>query len=242
MSDHEYGTLVIALLALTACGSDPAGPSYPARDVTAVVATSASAFLPASIVVSVGDTVAFRFGATAHNVIFDAAPGVPADVGGENANRTVIRAFDTAGTYRYQCHLHAGMAGTVTVERPALSTFVLHDANGLTPPAHIQHYDIDAGRLDVYALDDTLWLEAGAHYRQRANLEVRLNDVFSANVRWFDRGSFAWSGDTLLGTSEYLEGRRLRGVRDVGGVLWVDQDLVGNGTVDRYALVRAASR
>jgi plastocyanin len=188
MSTHAYGTLVVALVALTACGSGSTGPSYPASDVTAVVSTSASAFLPATIVVSVGDTVAFRFGSTAHNVYFDVAPGVPADVGGANANRTVIRAFGTAGTYRYQCHLHAGMAGTVTVERPALATFVLRDADALTPPAHIQRYD------------------------------------------------------TLLGTSVYLDGRRLRGVRDAGGVLWVDQDLVGNGAVDGYALVRAASR
>jgi plastocyanin len=54
----------------------------------------------------------------AHNVFFDAATGAPADIGGTNANVAVTRAFSTAGIYRYSCHIHPGMAGTIVVAAP----------------------------------------------------------------------------------------------------------------------------
>jgi plastocyanin len=60
--------------------------------------------------------VKFDFRGVAHNVFFDAQTGAPADIGGENANVTVQRTFATPGTYRFTCHIHPSMHGTVVVQ------------------------------------------------------------------------------------------------------------------------------
>jgi plastocyanin len=112
----------IALLALTliACGqggygTGPTTSPPPGNDRT-VTATPSLAFGPSSLTIRAGEAVTFDFGAVAHNVFFDEKTGAPADISGTNANVAISRTFETPGTYRYTCHIHPAMQGTIVVE------------------------------------------------------------------------------------------------------------------------------
>jgi len=81
-----------------------------------VAATPSLAFTPGSLTVNAGETVTFAFGSVAHNVTFDTPDAAtPADIPGNNSSVSVDRAFTTAGTYRYHCTIHPGMAGSIVV-------------------------------------------------------------------------------------------------------------------------------
>jgi plastocyanin len=104
-------------------GNSPTSPASPTSstppDSTVadqVNATEALAFTPATLTTQVGHTVVFSFASIGHNVFFDAANGVPADIPGVNSDTTVSRTFDTAGTFTYSCHIHPFMRGTVVVQ------------------------------------------------------------------------------------------------------------------------------
>lgn len=107
---------------IAACGSsgsatapatnNPAGISTSAQ----VNATPAIAFTPNTVSLAVGGSVTFAFGSVGHNVFFDNDPdGAPAPIAGVNANTSVTRTFPTAGVYKYSCHIHPGMSGSVVV-------------------------------------------------------------------------------------------------------------------------------
>jgi plastocyanin len=121
---------VAALAAATACGGggdvgtvsgpttggNPSGGNPTGGSTTPVatnqVAVSDNSFGPANIVVSSGTTVTWTWDATAttHNVTFSDAQS-----GDKGAGATYSRTFSTAGTFNYNCTLHAGMAGSVKV-------------------------------------------------------------------------------------------------------------------------------
>jgi len=111
---RALATASLLLGTLVASCSGATDPT-PAPGQLAVVAGASLQFTPATLDVHVGDDVSFLFGPVAHNVFFDGTAGAPADIPGNNANVTVDRTFDTAGTYHYTCHIHAGMAGTIVV-------------------------------------------------------------------------------------------------------------------------------
>lgn len=70
-------------------------------------------FAPDAVTVKAGDVVEFNnAGSVAHNVTFDSGVATNGNMaGGDKA----LFKFASAGTYKYQCTLHAGMIGTVTV-------------------------------------------------------------------------------------------------------------------------------
>jgi plastocyanin len=113
---------LLALLAcatLAACFSDDPSPTDPDDDppTTARVVASGSAntFSPGAVTVARGAVVTWAFAALPHNVTFRGTPGAPANVP-TTTNAEVARTFATAGTFPYDCTLHAGMTGTVVVQ------------------------------------------------------------------------------------------------------------------------------
>lgn len=90
--------------------NNPGNPTTPTS--TNAVAVSDNQFAPSAIQVAAGATVTWMWASSSsvHNVIF--SDGGSQSLG---AGATYSRAFGTAGTYNYQCTLHAGMNGSVTV-------------------------------------------------------------------------------------------------------------------------------
>jgi plastocyanin len=72
-------------------------------------------FTPSATTVSVNTTVTWSFaGTTAHNVTFD--NGSVGNSGDKSNGEQFQKQFTAAGTYTYQCSLHYGMTGAVTVQ------------------------------------------------------------------------------------------------------------------------------
>ena len=123
--------LVLAALvtfALTACGGGGGGgggnpvdpnppvtppPSTPVANAT--ISTGAATFNPSQVNLVKGGTVVFSIGSVAHNVIFNKQAGAPEDVP-VTSNAQVSRTFGTEGSFPFECTLHAGMNGTISVK------------------------------------------------------------------------------------------------------------------------------
>ena len=95
--------------ALAACSSDP-----PA--VATVAATPELQFVPGTVEIVAGGQVTWEFGSVPHNVFFTSGAQPPADIPDITMNVSVSRTFPVGGTYDYECRLHAGMTGQVTVK------------------------------------------------------------------------------------------------------------------------------
>jgi len=107
-----------ALIAATlaACGGSSTEPQSQPTLTATVNATNSLAFAPGQVTLKKGGTVTFSFGSIAHNVFFDNDPaGAPTNIDGTNSNSSVARTLTTEGVYVYNCHIHPGMRGTVTV-------------------------------------------------------------------------------------------------------------------------------
>jgi plastocyanin len=77
-----------------------------------VIEISDNRFVPDTAAVSVGDTAAWDFSTAdaAHNVVFDDARS--SEILEEG---TWSMSFEEPGTYSYECTLHSGMTGQITV-------------------------------------------------------------------------------------------------------------------------------
>jgi plastocyanin len=107
--------IIGVLLGCGGSGSTPTSPTPSVHGAT-VQATPSITFTPATTTIAAGATVTFDFGSVAHNVFFDAHSGTPPDISGNNVNTSVVRTFNTAGSYSYTCHIHPSMHGTVIVQ------------------------------------------------------------------------------------------------------------------------------
>ena len=97
---------------LAACGGDD---DDAASAEPGVVIVDDNVFKPKTIEVGVGDTVTWRFeGQSAHNVTFDDDEASDLMKDGEYE-----RTFDDAGSFKYVCTVHPGMAGSVKVSDSA---------------------------------------------------------------------------------------------------------------------------
>lgn len=105
----------------------PAAPGSPPSNAAGptVQATPQLTFTPREVAIGTGATVTWAFGPVAHNVTFAATAGSGGEYGGGSSgspsnvpttsNASVARAFSAAGTYGYECTIHPGMTGSVTV-------------------------------------------------------------------------------------------------------------------------------
>ncbi len=101
-----------------------------------VNATNQNIFSPQSVTIATGGTVMWTFGSVSHNVIFGSTAGAPANVA-ITSSATVSRTFNTAGTFTYDCTLHAGMTGSVIVSGSSAGpnyTALLNGANERPTP------------------------------------------------------------------------------------------------------------
>jgi plastocyanin len=99
--------------AVTAGGTATVNVTTSSFPSSATVATTDNAFQPPSVDITVGGTVTWNFGPTAHNVNFSGS-GAPSNIG-TTSSSSVERTFPTAGSFPYLCNLHAGMTATVVV-------------------------------------------------------------------------------------------------------------------------------
>ncbi len=228
--------------ALAACAADyNTGPSDTPRAGRRVEATPSLAFTPGTLTVAAGDTVSFAFGSVPHNVFFAAVAGAPRDIEGRNSDAVTQRVFTTPGTYAYECHIHPGMRGTVTVQSAVSGTFILTSAEGAPLPARVDHVAGQGDTLDVYVVADTVTLAPDGTYRQLAFLRFTVNGQPGGAPRWLDRGRFTTTGQALHGVSERLEGVTLDATLLPDGTMRVDQDIVRNGRSARYVLTRVSA-
>ena len=107
----------VLMLATAACGDDdPSGP----QSGTITVRMQATSFSPATVSITVGSTVRWINDlAIAHTITPDntAQAGVWQTQNiAATANAQFSHPFVTAGTFNYQCTIHPGMTGRVTVQ------------------------------------------------------------------------------------------------------------------------------
>jgi plastocyanin len=105
--------LVIAALMPLACGP-PAGEKAPAAPKTHHVTMDASSFSPATLTVSVGDSVVW----TNKDILVHSATskGAPFDSGRMESGATWTYTAKTKGQFPYVCTFHPTMTGELRVQ------------------------------------------------------------------------------------------------------------------------------
>jgi len=93
-----------AAVAVTVSGTLPSQAS--------INTTQGDVFTPNRVMIVQGGSVTWTFGTTIHNVTFAASPGAPQNIS-DTYSTAVSRTFNAAGTFQFQCTIHAGMNGQV---------------------------------------------------------------------------------------------------------------------------------
>ena len=114
--------VAVTLAGLTSCGgSDSTGPVGGGNCAFTFCMTVSNSFSPGTATVTAGSTVTWNNPTSIdHNVTF-LNPGAaqPGDGTGDIfdfRNGTHSRKFNTPGTYGFNCTIHPGMTGTLTVQ------------------------------------------------------------------------------------------------------------------------------
>ena len=133
MADRQLRTRVIRALGGAIVGAALIGGGT-ALAANQAVAISGFSFSPASVTVSVGDTVTWtNSDAQAHTATADNASWDSGTIGGSGGTGAV--SFSTAGSFPYHCTIHPTMTGTVTVQAAAAApTATPRPAAGATTP------------------------------------------------------------------------------------------------------------
>ncbi len=117
--------LVAGMVAVLVLGFAVGIPGKEAKAANASVSITDFQFTPASVTVSVGDTVSWSNDSpTPHTVTSNSGAF---DSGIKNAGQGFSFTFTSAGTFAYSCTIHPQMTGTVVVQAAA--------ASGTTPAA-----------------------------------------------------------------------------------------------------------
>ena len=95
------------------CGKDSGGITTPPVGA-ALVEMPGNSFSPFNTIIKVNGSVAFDFPSSAHDVTFDAKNGAPASIP-VTSGKVVTRIFTVAGVFPYECKIHPGMTGQITV-------------------------------------------------------------------------------------------------------------------------------
>ena len=103
--------MLAAVVVATGCAHVKAGSAaVPAGQAAAVVHLKTVTFAPSAVSVTSGETVTWVWDdPIIHNVTADDFRS------GNQASGSYSFTFAKPGTYRYECTIHAGMTGTVTV-------------------------------------------------------------------------------------------------------------------------------
>ena len=110
----------VRLLVLGAIVAGCGGESTPPTPTAAAeIVTVGDIFSPTFTDINVGETVRWSFAAGSdgqgHNVRFNPRiTGSPADIS-VHATGSVTRVFPDTGTFKYDCDVHPGMKGEITV-------------------------------------------------------------------------------------------------------------------------------
>lgn len=106
------GSACLIALSIASCGGGhDAGITDPN---TTLVEMPGNAFSPFNAFVKVNGTVSFDFPGDEHDVTFITKAGAPANIP-VTKSKVVTRTFGTAGVFPYDCKIHPGMSGQVTV-------------------------------------------------------------------------------------------------------------------------------
>lgn len=118
------GSVGVAAAAATAgCfANDDGGDTTAAENAVVVGPDGSYAYEPASLTVSVGETVTWRWESANHNIVVSGQPDAASWSGTDgdasttyDAEHTYEHAFETPGTYEYYCQPHEGLGMTAEV-------------------------------------------------------------------------------------------------------------------------------
>ena len=112
MTRTRFALVVVLLAAMALVAACGKGDRNAAPEATNSVVMKDSEFRPNHATVPAGTTMTWRNDdGFEHNVAFTGGPASDTLLGGGTYERT----FDAAGTFDYECTIHPGMVGRVTV-------------------------------------------------------------------------------------------------------------------------------
>ena len=110
----QIAALSSLLLAAVSCSGSETKGITDVPPGTVVVEMPGNAFSPFNTIVKVNGSVAFDFPGDEHDVTFVAKTGAPESIP-VTKGKVVTRTFSTVGVFAYDCKVHPGMSGQVTV-------------------------------------------------------------------------------------------------------------------------------
>lgn len=112
-SHSELILVATFAMAIMSCSGEGGGPVGP-LPLTTTVSMPGNSFSPFNVTIRRTGSVTFDFPSEQHDVTFQAKAGAPANIP-VTTSAEVSRTFNVAGVFQYDCFVHPGMSGQVTV-------------------------------------------------------------------------------------------------------------------------------